>query len=256
MSLSGHRLSRLYVLDFGLFDVGPPDGPPLRRIGIPGFLLETTAPDGQGARILFDTGFPPDYVTHPAETAARDGLKRFGRFASFGPQNTAQGQLALLGLAPGDIAHVILSHGHIDHVGSLPLFAHAEIILTATERADPKPCYFFDTRPMGWPKARYTCIDTETQLCDGIRLIPTPGHTAGHLSAHLVLPDGRQVILAADAINRISEADEGFADAKNPTHAMESYRHLMALAQDSGAEIIYGHEPSQWPGLPKAPRPY
>ena len=39
------------------------------------------------------------------------------------------------GPKPADITHVILSHGHIDHVGSLPLFAHAEIILTATERA-------------------------------------------------------------------------------------------------------------------------
>ena len=109
--LPSHRLARFYILDFGLFDVGPG----LRTIGIPGFLLETDA----GARILFDTGFPPDYVTAPDATAARDGLHRFGAFARFGAENTAAGQLALLGLTPADISHVILSHGHIDHVGSL-----------------------------------------------------------------------------------------------------------------------------------------
>ena len=49
------RIARLYVLDFGLFDVGPGK----RTIGIPGFLLETD----QGGRILFDTGFPPAYAT-------------------------------------------------------------------------------------------------------------------------------------------------------------------------------------------------
>jgi N-acyl homoserine lactone hydrolase len=248
MILPGHRLVRLYVLDFGLFDVGPG----LRRIGIPGFLLETD----QGTRVLFDTGFPPEYVTDFEATARRDDLPRFGAFAQFGPANTVAGQLALFGLTPADIGHVILSHGHIDHVGSLPLFAHAEIVLTATERADPKPCYFFDVRPMDWPEARYRTITEDTAFCEGITLIPTPGHTAGHLSAHLSLPDGRQVILAADAINRISEAEEGFADAKDPARAMESYHLLMRLAKATGAEVIYGHEPSQWPALPKAPQVY
>lgn len=247
MILPGHRLHRLYVLDFGLFDVGPGR----RLIGIPGFLLETDL----GARVLFDTGFPPEYVTDAKATAARDGLDRFGAFAEFGPANTAAGQLAILGLTPADISHVILSHGHIDHVGSLPLFAHAEITLTAAERADPKPCYFFDVQPIDWPDARYHTITGETVFCEGVTLIPTPGHTAGHLSAHLSLPGGRQVILAADAINRISEPDEGFADAKNPARAMQSYHLLAQLAQKTGAVMIYGHEPSQWSTLPKAPLP-
>ena len=73
------------------------------------------------------------------------------------------------------------------------------------------------------------------------------------LSALLALPDGRQVLLAADAINRISEPDEGFADARDPGAAMESYHRLMAHVAATGATVIYGHEPSQWAGLPKAP---
>jgi N-acyl homoserine lactone hydrolase len=252
MTLDTHRLTRLTVLDLGLFDVGPGQ----RLIGIPGFLLETEDGHGGGAKILFDTGFPPEYATDFEATAARDGLQRFGAFASFGPANTAEGQLALLGLRPSDISHVILSHGHIDHVGSLPLFAHAEIVLTETERADARPCYFFDVQPIDWPEARYRTITGTTPICAGLTLIPTPGHTAGHLSAHLVLPDGRQVILAADAINRISEPDEGFADARDPEAAMASYHRLAALAAETGAVVIYGHEPSQWAGLPKAPQPY
>lgn len=247
--LSSQRLIRLTVLDFGLFDVGPGK----RLIGIPGFLLETEDGQGSGAKILFDTGFDPAYATAPQATAARDGLASFGVLVGFGPEQTAAGQLAKLGLTAADITHVILSHGHIDHVGSLPLFAHAEIILTATERADPQPCYFGTVQPMAWPEARYRTLTAETKLCHGITLIPTPGHTAGHLSALLALPDGRQVLLAADAINRISEPDEGFADARDPGAAMESYHRLMAHVAATGATVIYGHEPSQWAGLPKAP---
>lgn len=241
------KIIRLYVLDLGLFEVRGGE----RLIGIPAFLLETD----QGQRILFDTGFPPAYATDPA-ISDRDGLDSFGRLLDFGPQQTAPGALALLGLTPTDIDLVILSHGHIDHVGSLPLFAHAPIVMTATERADPCPSYFGKARPMDWPAATYHLIDIDSQVCEGLTLLLTPGHTPGHLSALVTLPDGRGMILAADAINRISESDESFADADLPKAAMASFQRLTEIARQTGAEMIYGHEPTQWPLLPKAPRPW
>jgi N-acyl homoserine lactone hydrolase len=238
------RLSRLYILDLGLFEVRGGE----RIIGIPGYLMQTD----QGANILFDTGFPPDYLTDP-ERPAKDGLPRFGRLINFRRDQTAAGALALLELTPADIDLVILSHGHIDHVGSLPLFAHAPIVVTTRERAEPAPLYFGTVRPIRWPDATYHLIDTDTPVCEGLTLIPTPGHTAGHLSALVTLPDGRSVILAADAINRASEPAEGFADAADPAASQASANYLLSLAPPE-AVLIYGHEPAQWPMLPKAPQ--
>lgn len=239
-------LDRLYILDLGLFEVRGGE----RVIGIPGFLMQTD----RGANILMDTGFPPDYLTDKGR-AETDGLPRFGRLIDYRPDQTAEGALALLGLKPADIDLVILSHGHIDHVGSLHLFAHAPIILTTRERAEPAPLYFGNARPIPWPDATYTLIDTDTPICHGLTLIPTPGHTPGHLSALVTLPDGRHVILAADAINRASEPAEGFADAMDPAAAQTSASRLLSL-MTPGAALIYGHEPTQWPTLPKAPQPW
>jgi N-acyl homoserine lactone hydrolase len=240
------RLARLYILDLGLFDVRGGE----RIIGIPGYLLQTD----RGANILFDTGFPPEYLTDP-DRPDQDGLPRFGRLIDFRNAQTAEGALALVGLTPQDIDLVVLSHGHIDHVGSLPLFSHAPVVLTARERAEPAPLYFGSARPIPWPEATYTLIDTDTPVCEGLTLIPTPGHTPGHLSALLDLPDGRRVILAADAINRASEPAEGFADAMDPAASQASADRLLSL-MTPGATLIYGHEPGQWPGLPKAPQPW
>jgi N-acyl homoserine lactone hydrolase len=240
--LSG-RLARLTILDLGLFEVLRGE----RRVGIPAYLLETD----RGQRILFDTGFPPAYATDPG-IAERDGLPAFGRLLGFSPAQTAQGALAALGLSPSDIDLVILSHGHIDHVGSLPLFTRAPIVMTTTERADPRPRYFGAARPMGWPDARYILIDDDTTVCDGLTLLPTPGHTPGHLSALFDLPQTGPVILAADAINRMSEPAEGFADAADPVAAQASAKRLLALP----GLLICGHDPAQWSALSKAPDSY
>ena len=108
---------------------------------------------------------------------------------------------------------------------------------------------------MDWPEATYHLIDADTPICEGLTLIPTPGHTAGHLSALLSLPDGRSAVLAVDAINRASEPAEGFADADDPVFARASANRLLSLTPP-GALLVYGHDPVQWPLLPKAPHPW
>lgn len=246
MILAGHSVERMHLLDLGLFEVRGGQ----RVIGIPGFLLTTD----RGARILIDGGFPPAYATDAEGAARADGLPAFGRLLDYGPRQTLPGQLALLGLTPADIDLAVLTHGHIDHVGALPL-VRCPLVLTAAERADPRPRYFGTARPMEWPDLPTHRIDGETILCDGLRLIPTPGHTPGHMSVLVTLPSG-PVILAGDAINRASEPDEGYPDAEDPVAAAASGARLMALRQDLAARLIWGHDPAQWPGLQKAPARY
>ena len=242
------RLSRLTILDYGLFQVHAND----RIIGICGYLLTTT----DGRHILIDTGFPAAYVTDAQAASAADDLGSFGHVLSLTPTQTPQGQLALLNLTPQDIDLTILTHGHIDHVGQIDAFAHTPILVSNAERGHDRPIYFGTRRPIAWPDATYITIDTDLALFPGCRILHCPGHAPGQLAFLLDLPQTGPVLLTSDAINRPSEPAEGFAGSWNVPLACHHGQRLLTLAAQSGAEIIYGHGPDQWPNLKKAPESY
>ena len=242
------RLERLYILNFGMFrphKLG-------RDTGVPGFLMVTDT----GKRILFDTGFPPGYAADPAACARLDGLDSTGEVTHLGPENTLSGQLALLDLTPADIDLTILSHSHIDHVGGLAEVTHAPILMTRTERANPRPLYHGDARPLEWPEAEYLLIDEETEICEGLIAVPTPGHTLGHLSALLVLPNTGPAILMADAIERFDQLMNGFDYADDVALVNESADRMLDFAKQGAQLIVYGHCPGQWQFIARAPEFY
>lgn len=236
---------RLAVLDYGLFEVHA--GP--RTIGICGYVIETDADEV----ILIDTGFPPKYAQHADAATLEDDLGSFGRVLSVAPQNAVEAQLALLGLRKTDVTLMIQSHTHIDHVGEMAGFPHAPILISAAERALPRPLYWSGKQPMDWPDRDYILVTEDTQLDDGFNVLHCPGHAPGQLAFMIQLPQTGWVLLTSDAISRASEIDERFAGSWDVAQAIFHGDRLMKHAQQQDALVIYGHSPEQWPTLKKAP---
>jgi N-acyl homoserine lactone hydrolase len=102
-----------------------------------------------------------------------------------------------------------------------------------------------------------TIITNHAELIQGVSLIPTPGHTAGHMSLMMSLTNTGNVLLAADAISRPDElVEDVWADAEDPALARQSAKALVEHAQREHAWLIYGHCPKQWLELRKAPHWY
>ncbi|XDB00308.1 MBL fold metallo-hydrolase [Sulfitobacter sp. LCG007] len=239
------RPERLAVLDFGLFEVHA--GP--RTIGICGFVICTDA----GETVLIDSGFPAKYASDPEAATREDDLASFGRVVSIGPGNLAPAQLSLLGIAPGDIDLMIQSHTHIDHIGFLGGFPGVPILIAEAERALPRPLYWSGRQPMEWPEADYRLVTRDFSLGPGFEVFLVPGHAPGQLAFLIDLPQSGPVLLTSDAISRPSEIEEKFAGSWDDTLAMRHGARLIALAEERGAFVIYGHGPEQWPDLRKAP---
>ena len=240
------KVKRLYILDFGLFEVHDNK----RRIGIPGYLIQTD----DGRNILVDTGFHRKYVADPEQATIEDGLEDFGRIITLTADNMPDAQLAKAGLKTSDIDMLVMTHSDIDHVGNIAEFPQATIVIHADERAFERPRYWNNRSPIPWPDNQFQLVDQDCQLCPDVTLLTTPGHAPGHLSLLVQLPKTGAVLLIGDAISRPAELTEGFGGAWNDELAQQSADKLMAIAEKQNAFVIYGHDPDQWPTLKKAPQ--
>ena len=245
--LLGHPIS-LAVLDFGLFTVHA-NG---RIIGIPGFLIETSA----GEKILIDTGFPEKYAKDLQKASLEDNLGEFGELLELTFDNQPAAQLAKLGLTKDDIDFLIITHTHIDHVGNIDGFPGVPIIMGKAERELERPIYWRGKKPLKWPESEYLLIDSDFDFGKNFTILHVPGHTPGELSILLTLPNTGSILLTSDAISRESEVSEGCLDATDPAQAIASAIRILDLAKERDAYVIYGHGPEQWNELKKAPEIY
>jgi glyoxylase-like metal-dependent hydrolase (beta-lactamase superfamily II) len=111
--------------------------------------------------------------------------------------------LAAVGLTVEDIDYVLCTHMHGDHVGWntrlvdgrwVPTFPKARYVfgrreLEATQalhRARPSPAYLDSVLPVV-EAGRAELVADDHQIGDHVRLLPTPGHTDGHVSVHVPL---------------------------------------------------------------------
>lgn len=240
---------RMYVLDYGLFEVGEGE----RVIGIQGYLIQTS----DVGNILVDLGFPPRYADDPLSAGQSDGLDEFGQVVALAPENLPSAQLARIGLTPQDVDVLLLTHTDIDHIGDLGNWGHVKIAVGRPERSFDQPRELGVATVIEWPEeAQYLLLEEDTPIAQGVTALYTPGHSPGHLSLLVRLPATGPVLITGDAISRPAELEEGFGNAFDPEQAAQSAEKLVAIADQEGAFVIYGHDPQRWPTLRKAPHYY
>ena len=139
------------------------------------------------------------------------------------------------GLAAEDVAEVVLTHHHGDHVDGTvhlraPVRVHTEELdhmqepLSRVMRRvlrQPLP-EGFSPQPFELSDGSFGAFDRSLALSrDGrIVAVPTPGHTPGHISVICVEDDGRHVMLAGDVTDTLEQLHAQRADAIGPDPEM------------------------------------
>jgi glyoxylase-like metal-dependent hydrolase (beta-lactamase superfamily II) len=195
---------------------------------------------GQGV-IVVDTGFSP------AGGAAR------GRTQLMSTTDAARAA----GISPDETEQVVVTHAHYDHIGGLPAFPDAQVIMTAVE-------YDFWTGPMADRRqfahaaepgeldylrklrdaGRLTLTGERHTVAPGIEMIQVGGHTPGQVILTVLTRSGR-VVLASDAMHYYEELDRDwpFCTVADLAGMYAGFDCIRGLAADPGTRVVAGHDP-------------
>lgn len=174
----------------------------------------------EGRRILVDTG----------ETAEVRDIP-FARF-QVRPEDELPAMLASIGIDPGDIDEVVLTHMHGDHMDGATRLDDRPILVQDTEIAfahslmsrafarmlrQPIPPGV-DFRPMKLDHGPFGAFAASRRLTDDGRVlaVATPGHTPGHMSVICIDDEGRHVFLAGDTTDTLEQLRARRPDAVGP----------------------------------------
>jgi glyoxylase-like metal-dependent hydrolase (beta-lactamase superfamily II) len=159
-------------------------------------------------------GFPGRSLFHGGMGWSTIALLRGGGRAilvdvgAFGVRGELRKQLRKVGVEPGDITDVVLTHAHYDHSVNFPLFPNATIYIGEHELEwaaaqppgfDPLPELYVQELVRS-PKVRR--IKEGEEFLPGLSAIHAPGHTPGHMVFYLQGTDAPIVFTGDAAKNR------------------------------------------------------
>ena len=157
--------------------------------------------------------------------------------------------LDAVGVSLADVTGAANCHLHFDHSGQNARLTGMPIFVQRTEWAMVHEPDYTVPEWIDVPGLAYEVLDGEAEVAPGLRVIPTPGHTAGHQSLVIDGPDG-PIVLAGQAVRSREEwagstakQDSGRPDAAEGETYDASVAQLRSL---DPVRVHFAHDDAIW----------
>jgi glyoxylase-like metal-dependent hydrolase (beta-lactamase superfamily II) len=174
-------------------------------------------------------------------------------------RTTVERSLADLGVGPGDVDALVLSHLHFDHAGGatrfeegvpVPAFPNSILYVQADELSHARSPNERDRasyRPEDWepyaPTGRLATVSGETEIRPGLSVVPVRGHNAG-MQAIRIESEGKVAFYFADALPTTAHLPIPWIMAYDlyPVDLIENKKRLLAQAVEEKWLCVFEHD--------------
>lgn len=176
-------------------------------------------------------------------------------------ERTIVDQLGDIGLTPENITFLGLSHYHDDHIGQASDFAGSTLLMNqrdiAAVRDQEMPSAQAALAP--WISGDAESVDFSRDhdvFGDGsVVILSMPGHTPGHSSLLVRLPETGPVLLTGDLYHFREQIENSGVPVFNTDRAdtLASFERFLQIDQALDAMIVIQHDPGDLERLPTFP---
>ncbi len=200
---------------------------------------------------LWDTGIPDAVATMPNGLAPADPKAVFWR-----RPKTLAAQLDQLGVKPADIKAMAISHTHPDHIGNVEMFPSTMLYVQKAEYEWPGA----NNQPRFNAEHPVTKLEGDHDVFgDGsVTILSTPGHTPGHQSLLVKLPNTGAIVLTGDAVHFRENWDNRRVPSLNTDkeQTAASMQKIADTLTKEKAQLWINHDKAQRDGQKMAPEFY
>jgi N-acyl homoserine lactone hydrolase len=245
-------VDKLYVLDCGHISAADESRwTPGMNVGVPIELSDNCylIHHAQGW-FLWDTGLADAIAAMPDGATGANGALHMKR------TKTLAGQLEQLGVKPGDIKGLAVSHTHPDHIGNVEQFPQVMLYVQKAEYEWPGE----GGAPRFNPNHPVTKLDGDHDVFgDGsVVIVSTPGHTPGHQSLLVRLPKTGAVVLSGDAVHFKDNWDNRRVPGMNfnKDQTVASMQRIADILAKEHGQLWINHDKPQTDSQKKPPEFY
>jgi glyoxylase-like metal-dependent hydrolase (beta-lactamase superfamily II) len=175
-------------------------------------------------------------------------------------QTSFLADLAAAGYSREAIDTVICTHLHVDHVGWntmlvggrwVPTFPEARYLVGRVEHAhwtsqherDDMKAVLADSVTPVWEAGLVDLVEIDYPICDEVSLVPTPGHTPGHVSVRIA-SGGEEALITGDFMHhpcQIAHTDWSSTADTDPEAARATRERMLTGLADTPILVIGTH---------------
>jgi len=241
---------KLYVLDCGtvqardlsLFNPQLPKGKQM-DMAVPCYVIKHPT----RGTLVWDAGLQ-DKISKSS-----NGVEAYQGAFHLSVKKTMLSQLQEIGLEPKNVTYFAPSHLHLDHGGNANYFTHSKLLM---QQSEYQAAFTKEAVNYGFDINHYAKLKSATHISlngdhdvfgDGSTIIlSTPGHSPGHQSLYVKLPETGPVILSGDLYHfEDNRKNYGIPVWNDKKLTVQSFAKIDNILDNTSATLWIQHDPDE-----------